>query len=223
MLWVVLAVVVVFGVLGTVVVARGRVAGRGRTQALPRPDSSPIPMSAPAARDTARVRPPVAPPNQVLRVPASAARQPARPTLAPRPAPAAPAARPAVAAPVKPTVLVVDDSATMQRSLEGLFRQAGYSVACAADGQLALAWVESNGMPALITLDLEMPNLNGVETLHALQQLSSQAPVHAVFITGKGPRLRETSGELGAIGYFNKPYDGPALLALAARVAPLPA
>jgi len=128
-----------------------------------------------------------------------------------------------VAAPVKPTVLVVDDSATMQRSLEGLFRQAGYSVACAADGQLALAWVESNGMPALITLDLEMPNLNGVETLHALQQLPSQAPVQAVFITGKGPRLRETSGELGAIGYFNKPYDGPALLALAARVAPLPA
>ena len=73
MLWVVLAVVVVFGVLGTVVVARGRVAGRGRTQALPRPDSSPIPMSAPAARDTARVRPPGAPLVQVPpRVPASA-------------------------------------------------------------------------------------------------------------------------------------------------------
>lgn len=215
MLWVVLAVAVI-GILGTVVIARGRVAARERP-ALER--AAPLARATviPAARDTARARPP-APPSIPSRQPVRAV-TPAKPAAATRAA-AVPAAAPASA---RPTVLVVDDSATMQRSLEGLFRQAGYSVVCAADGQLALAWVKSNGMPALITLDLEMPNLNGVETLQALQQLPSQASVKAVFITGKGPRLRETSGELGAIGYFNKPYDGPALLALAARVAPLPA
>lgn len=207
MLWVVLAVAVI-GILGTVVIARGRVAARERP-ALGRAAPLTRATGIPAARVTARARPPAS--SSIPTRPPVRAVTPAKPAAARVPAPA------------RPTVLVVDDSATMQRSLEGLFRQAGYSVVCAADGQLALAWVKSNGMPALITLDLEMPNLNGVETLQALQQLPSQAPVKAVFITGKGPRLRETSGELGAIGYFNKPYDRPALLALAARVAPLPA
>ena len=93
---------------------------------------------------------------------------------------------------------------------------------CTGDGKGAVAWVQQNGMPALITLDLEMPGMDGIATLKALQQLPNQRPVQAAFVTGKGPRLKETHGELGAIGYFSKPFDGPALLALAQRVAPLP-
>lgn len=146
-----------------------------------------------------------------------------RPAAAVRPtAPTAPARRmPPLPAPrrqIRDTILIVDDSLVMQRSLANLFMGAGYSTAVAEHGEAALDWVAANGMPGLITLDMEMPGRNGVETLRDLYALGGSQPVPAIFITTRQQAgLRETTAPMGVLGYFSKPFIPEDLLVVARR------
>lgn len=149
--------------------------------------------------------PPVQPPSNAI------AGAPVKPVMATTPA-------------QPPTVLIVDDSPIVRRTLETTFSKAGYRIASAESGEAAVQWVRSNGMPPLVTLDMEMPGMNGLDTLRALHDLPAQRPVRAVFITSKNhERVRDIAEPLGAVAFFSKPYSNVDLLAVAQRVAPLPA
>ena len=118
-------------------------------------------------------------------------------------------------------ILIVDDSLVMQRSLAHLFRGAGYGTAVAEHGEAALQWVATHGMPSLITLDMEMPGRNGVETLRELYTLGGSQPVPAIFITTRQQAgLRETTAPMGVLGYFSKPFIPEDLLAVARQTMP---
>lgn len=167
--------------------------------------------------------PPTASPGPGVRAPARAGVAGAAPSVR---AATRPPGRDAASAPEggsAPLVLIVDDSPVMRRSLTALFSKAGYRTACAADGSAALSWVRGNGVPSLVTLDMEMPGMDGRETLEALQGLSSDRAVRAVFVTNKmqGEHARSIATQTGVVGFFSKPYDPAELLALAHRVAPL--
>jgi CheY-like chemotaxis protein len=112
----------------------------------------------------------------------------------------------------------------VRRTLASTFGKAGYRVATADSGEAAIAWVQEHGMPPLITLDMEMPGMNGLETLRALHEMRSERPVQAMFVTSKNhERVRGIAEPLGAIAFFSKPYADDALLAAAQGAAPLPA
>ena len=61
-----------------------------------------------------------------------------------------------------PTVLVVDDDATVAEVVASYLTRAGYEVSCAADGRQALDAVAARP-PDLIVLDLMIPHVDGLE------------------------------------------------------------
>ncbi len=141
-------------------------------------------------------------------------------------------ASPANAAPARPpdalgvastpeerrTVLVVDDSQTMRRALSQTFTRAGFKVREAADGYEALRAIGREA-PAVITLDMEMPGMDGLETLAALRRLPGGVTAPVFMITSRQQaRHRAAALAAGVTRYFTKPYDGDELVG-AARVA----
>jgi CheY-like chemotaxis protein len=64
---------------------------------------------------------------------------------------------------VSRTLLFVDDDVDVREAFGDLFELAGWTVVHAGDGDEALAWLEANGPPALILLDLKMPHCDGYE------------------------------------------------------------
>jgi UDP-3-O-acyl N-acetylglucosamine deacetylase len=102
-------------------------------------------------------------------------------------------------------ILVVDDEASIRRSLEGILRDEGISVIEAADGESAIASLLQN-KPALVLLDIWMPGIDGLETLKKIKELSPQTPV--VMISGHATISTAIAAtRLGAIDFLEKPLD----------------
>ncbi|MGH2411758.1 MAG: hybrid sensor histidine kinase/response regulator, partial [Chloroflexota bacterium] len=121
----------------------------------------------------------------------------------------------AVAGPA-PLILIVDDSLFMRRSLSGLFVLGGFRVETAEDGEAALSVIARVGMPDLITLDMEMPRMNGLEMLSILRQLPGGRQVPVFMITTRGQeRHRKAALAAGVSRYFIKPFDADDVLTAA--------
>ncbi|MBE9040058.1 response regulator [Oscillatoriales cyanobacterium LEGE 11467] len=130
------------------------------------------------------------------------------------------------AAPVKPvrektepTVLIIDDSITVRELLSMTFKKAGYRVEQARDGQEAWDKLRS-GIPCeLVFCDMEMPRMNGMELLSRMNKDShlSQLPI-AMLTSRTAEKHKQMAIELGARGYFTKPYLEEVLLDAAQRM-----
>ncbi len=123
--------------------------------------------------------------------------------------------------PVKsdPTVLIVDDSITVRELLSMSFNKIGYRVEQARDGQEAWDKLRS-GLPCdLVFCDIEMPRMDGLELLSRLQKDSQLKRIPIAMLTSRGAdRHRQMAVDLGASGYFTKPYLEEALLDAAQRM-----
>jgi CheY-like chemotaxis protein len=80
-------------------------------------------------------------------------------------------------------VLVVDDDADLRRHLRGLLEKDGWAVDEAADGREALDRLAAR--PALVLLDLLMPNMDGFEFLSEFRQREESRSVPVVVLTAK--------------------------------------
>ncbi len=113
----------------------------------------------------------------------------------------------------RPGVLVVDDSALLRALVSGIIMESGeFAVAGeAADGVDALTRCAALD-PAVVTLDIEMPGLSGLE---ALGYLMSESPRPVVILSGAtttgGQDLVVQALELGAVDFVRKPSVGDAL------------
>ena len=119
----------------------------------------------------------------------------------------------------EPMVLIVDDSITVRELLSMTFVNAGYRVEQARDGQEA--WDKlRDGLPCdLIFCDIEMPRMDGLELLSRLQQDPKLSQLPISMLTSRGSdRHRQMALQLGASGYFTKPYLEEALLDGAQRM-----
>jgi len=124
---------------------------------------------------------------------------------APTPAPAAPGrSGPA-------SILVVDDSAVARAKLRKLFETAGYAVAVAHDGVEAMALLEQRRFAVLVT-DLEMPNMNGIELIAAVQGSLDSEDLPIVAITGHDELQARVHDCQGLYGIFKKPWNDRELL-----------
>ncbi|RZM82460.1 response regulator [Leptolyngbya iicbica] len=125
------------------------------------------------------------------------------------------------AAPVKaePTVLIVDDSITVRELLSMSFNKVGYRVEQARDGQEAWEKMRS-GLPCdLVFCDIEMPRMDGLELLSRMQKDSMLKNIPIAMLTSRGAdRHRQMAVDLGASGYFTKPYLEEALLEAAQKM-----
>jgi chemosensory pili system protein ChpA (sensor histidine kinase/response regulator) len=118
-----------------------------------------------------------------------------------------------------PMVLIIDDSITVRELLSMTFTRAGYRVEQARDGQEAWDKLRS-GLPCdLVFCDIEMPRMDGLELLSRVQKDQSLSKVPFAMLTSRGSdRHRQIASQLGASGYFIKPYLEEALLEAAKRM-----
>ncbi|MBE9180923.1 response regulator [Oculatella sp. LEGE 06141] len=111
------------------------------------------------------------------------------------------------------TVLVVDDSMTMQGMISSTLQQAGYQVVQARDGREAIAQLQQHPAIQLVISDIDMPNMNGFEFLTHRRKDPLLANVPVVIISTRGDKqYRQLASQLGAVAYFTKPYNEAELL-----------
>ncbi len=120
---------------------------------------------------------------------------------------------------IDPTVLIVDDSITVRELLSITFSKAGYRVEQARDGQEAWDKLRS-GLPCdIVFCDIEMPRCDGLELLSRIQKDSNLNHLPIAMLTSRGAdKHRQMAIQLGASGYFTKPYLEEALLEAAGRM-----
>ena len=111
-------------------------------------------------------------------------------------------------------ILVVDDDKNIVKALTIRLQAAGYGVVPAYDGTAALQAAEREH-PSLIILDVSLPFASGLRVARQLQEASGRADTPLIFITAsKVPGLRDQAQRLGAVGFFEKPYEADAVLEL---------
>jgi two-component system, chemotaxis family, protein-glutamate methylesterase/glutaminase len=117
-------------------------------------------------------------------------------------------------------VLVVDDSVVMRKLLcEVLASSSEVRVAgTASSGAIALAKIPQLN-PDVITLDVEMPGLDGIQTLIQIRKLSPKLPVIMFSaLTERGAAITLEALSLGASDYVTKPSHGTNLASTMAQV-----
>lgn len=109
-----------------------------------------------------------------------------------------------------PRVLVVDDDATLRRTLGLNLRARGYTADLAGTGEAALQLAASHH-PDVVILDLGLPGLNGLEVISGLRGWSS---VPIVVLSGRDAESMKVEAlDLGADDYLTKPFGMDELFA----------
>ena len=102
------------------------------------------------------------------------------------------------------SILIVDDELGVRESLRMLLKP-HYEIHIAPGGEEALHILKEREIH-LITLDLNMPKLSGIETLREIRKVNGEIPV--VIITGYGTRQEESDARLyGAKAFISKPFN----------------
>jgi CheY-like chemotaxis protein len=117
------------------------------------------------------------------------------------------------------TILVVEDDPDVRRSLTELLASEGYNVTATADGGEALQTLRGGLRPAVILLDLMMPNCDGWDFRRAQLEDPAFATVPVVLVTASGFSPDSMRSQLGPIELCAKPIQPTELLQTLARLA----
>ncbi|MDB6179942.1 response regulator transcription factor [Paracoccus fistulariae] len=102
-------------------------------------------------------------------------------------------------------ILLVEDNLSLADGLSTLLRQAGYVVDVVHDGASAEALALAENFD-LVILDLNLPQMDGLEVLRAMR--ARQNPAAVMILTARGtPEERVKGLDLGADDYLIKPFD----------------
>lgn len=106
-------------------------------------------------------------------------------------------------------ILIVEDDPDIARLLADQLHAEGYTTTIAASGEAALEEV-ARELPDLITLDIQLPGMDGIEVAQrlAMDPATTDLPVLVVSVTDKDPRLKQFG-----MRTLSKPLDRDALLA----------
>jgi two-component system, LuxR family, response regulator FixJ len=108
-------------------------------------------------------------------------------------------------------VHVIDDDEAMRHSLEFLLRSASMDVRTYDSAAAFLRTVPGSAAGCIIT-DVRMPELSGIDLLRRLKELMINMPV--IVMTGHGDvALAVEAMKIGAVDFFEKPFDDEAILA----------
>jgi two-component system, cell cycle response regulator len=107
----------------------------------------------------------------------------------------------------KPSVLIIDDSKDVHRLVSVRLRPEGIDFSHAYGGVEGLQMARTM-LPALILLDMEMPDIRGLEVLRQLKDDAATQDIPVIIISGNqqvDDKVR--SFELGAVDYVTKPFE----------------
>jgi len=101
-------------------------------------------------------------------------------------------------------ILVIDDDLMNQRMAAHALRQKSFEVVTAGSGREGLEILQEQEID-LVLLDIEMPEMNGIETFKHIQLDNIEIPV--IFLTASGDKKDVMEAiRLGAAGYVRKPF-----------------
>lgn len=105
-------------------------------------------------------------------------------------------------------VIVVDDDTSNLKMAGHILSKANMRVTALKSGQALLDYVGENGTPDLILLDINMPGMDGFETLRRLHEGNGElSDVPVIFLTADENAESETKGlSLGAVDFIKKPF-----------------
>ena len=108
---------------------------------------------------------------------------------------------------MKPKILLVDDEPDALDLIQYNLKAAGYDVVTADDGEEALKKARTT-QPALVILDVMLPEVDGLEVCKALRREPATATVPIIMLTAKAAEIDRVLGlELGADDYVTKPFS----------------
>jgi two-component system, OmpR family, catabolic regulation response regulator CreB len=111
---------------------------------------------------------------------------------------------------MKPQILIVEDEPGIADTLQYALRTEGFEPTWCASAEAALAAVAQH-VPALVILDVGLPDMSGFELF---KRLRAQIDVPVVFLTARGDEIDRVVGlELGADDYVAKPFSPRELVA----------
>jgi DNA-binding response OmpR family regulator len=111
------------------------------------------------------------------------------------------------AAPSDRPILVVDDDAKIVRLVRTYLEREGYRVVTAADGPGALDAIETH-QPALVVLDLMLPELDGRAVIRAVRRDEEAGATPIIILSARGTTIDRIAGlEDGADDYLPKPFS----------------
>ena len=108
--------------------------------------------------------------------------------------------------PLKATVLIVDDSPEIQRYLRALLELDAYRVETVSSGAEALQSLSQGCAPEVVLLDMQMPDMDGLETLRRLQKFRPTPRVIMCSGMDDPDKIHEALS-LGAHAYLLKPIQ----------------
>ena len=112
------------------------------------------------------------------------------------------------------TILIIEDEEQQRTNLQGVLERAGYTVLAAPDGASGIE-VARTSSPDLIICDIDMPGLNGFQTLKVLKEDDRTKGLPFVFLTGSSDAMAGRLGrKLGAEEFIEKPFSFSKLLAV---------
>lgn len=111
-----------------------------------------------------------------------------------------------------PIVLMIDDETSLARAMEVRLRAIGVEFRAASTGAQGLA-LARRCAPALIVLDVRLPDMDGFETLRSLRAEPALRRTPVIFVTASANETtRNLAREAGATAFFAKPFEGGRLL-----------
>jgi two-component system, cell cycle response regulator DivK len=110
------------------------------------------------------------------------------------------------------TVLLVEDNETIRHAFRILLEDSGYAVMEAGSGQEALDQADAEP-PAVILLDLGLPDINGLDVTRRLRASQRTRDVPVIALTGRALETDEHAClAAGCTAYLSKPIDSAGLL-----------
>lgn len=110
-------------------------------------------------------------------------------------------------------ILVVDDDAGIREVLSFALRKAGFDVVTASDGAQAMTQFAEHD-PALIVLDILMPELDGTEVCRKIRAGSENSRTPILFLSSRDDEIDRVVGlEIGGDDYVTKPFSPRELVA----------
>jgi two-component system, chemotaxis family, chemotaxis protein CheY len=120
-----------------------------------------------------------------------------------------------------PSILAVDDSASMRQMVSFTLRNGGYDVIEAEDGQAAYAKITGPNAKDvdLVLTDQNMPNMDGISLTKKLRENEKfkNTPI-LILTTESSDQMKQAGRTAGATGWLVKPFDPAKLLEVIKKV-----
>ena len=108
-------------------------------------------------------------------------------------------------------IMIVDDAAFMRTLLKNILFPKGYEIAGDAENGAVAIDKYKELKPDLVTMDIVMPNVNGIEALKQIKEFDPGAKVIMCTAVGQENMVRAAIMS-GAKGYIVKPFQAPKVL-----------